>query len=282
MTKSNALAGQLFVVATPIGNLEDITLRAIRVLQTVDRIAAEDTRHAQMLLNHLRIEKPMLALHNFNERERAETLLAALQKGESIALISDAGTPLISDPGFHVVKLARDAGMKVTPIPGACAAIAALSVAGLPTDQFTFIGFLPAKSVAKTTQLQQLVCDTRTLIFYEAPHRLLATLECLQAVFAQRQIVIARELTKLFESIYQGSAAELLQHFADHADQLRGEIVILVAGSSKQQEQTKALKAEVVLDILLRELPIKQAAQLASDITGERKNKLYDLALAKK
>ena len=224
----------------------------------------------------------MLALHNFNERERAETLLAALMKGESIALISDAGTPLISDPGFHVVKLARDAGIKIIPIPGACAAIAALSVAGLPTDQFTFVGFLPAKTAAKTTALQSILTETRTLIFYEAPHRLIATLETLQTVFADREIVVARELTKLFETIYQGSAESLLAHFATHGDEVRGEIVILVAGSEVAQSHSGALDGEKILDILLRELPIKQAAQLASEITGERKNKLYDLALKKK
>lgn len=281
MTKPNTPAGQLFVVATPIGNLEDITLRAIRVLQTVDRIAAEDTRHAKLLLNHLHIEKPMLALHNFNERERAETLLAALQKGESIALISDAGTPLINDPGFHVVKMARDAGIKIVPVPGPCAAIAALSVAGLPTDQFTFVGFLSAKVAAKITQLQSLSSETRTLIIYEAPHRLLATLEALQSVFTTREIVVARELTKLFETIYQGTAESLLAHFTKQTDELRGEIVILVAGNT-QQDESKTVNAEAVLAILLRELPIKQAAQLASEITGERKNKLYDLALKKK
>lgn len=279
----NDKMGTLFVVATPIGNLQDITLRAIEMLKMVDRIAAEDTRHAATLLNHFSINKPTLSLHDFNERERLQQLLALLQQGESIALISDAGTPLISDPGYHLVKEAHLANIPVVPIPGPCAAIAALSVSGLPTDRFVFEGFLPHKEEACLTRLRQLRRETRTLIFYEAPHRLLKTLHYLNTVFgAQRHAVIARELTKTYESIISTDLAGLVQWYDTHQDQLRGEIVILVEGSDEALTTSKEVVVEEVLDVLLAALPLKQATQLASQITGAKKNELYQLALRKK
>ena len=193
--------GTLYVVATPIGNLDDLTFRAAATLKQVDRIAAEDTRHSGALLKHYSIAKPMVSLHNFNEKERLQSILGYLAEGESIALISDAGTPLISDPGFHLVNAVRAAGHKVVPVPGACAAIAALSAAGLPTDKFSFEGFLPAKAEARRQQLKSLLSETRTLVFYEAPHRLLDALQSMVDVFGgDRLAVVARELTKHYES----------------------------------------------------------------------------------
>lgn len=275
--------GTLYVVATPIGNLQDITLRAIEVLKKVERIAAEDTRHSAPLLKHLNINKPTISMHEFNERDRLAVILDYIQAGESVALISDAGTPLISDPGYHLVKKAKELGVPVVVIPGACAAIAALSVAGLPTDRFTFEGFLPAKSEGRRQRLKELLHEPRTLIFYEAPHRLQAALQSMVEVFgADRPAVVARELTKLYESVLAKSLAELVEYYAIHTDEQRGEIVILVRGTDEAQAETREVIPEQVLDILLEELPLKQAATLASKITGERKNVLYELALLKK
>lgn len=279
----NNKTGTLYVVATPIGNLQDMTLRAIEVLKKVDRIAAEDTRHAAPLLKHFSINKPTLSMHEFNERDRLKIVLAYLEDGESVALISDAGTPLISDPGFHLVREAKKQGVDVVPIPGPCAAIAALSVAGLPTDKFTFEGFLPAKQEARRNRLSQLLHETRTMIFYEAPHRLLPVLQTLTEVFGEeRQAVVARELTKLHESVMTGPLLELFKRYEANPSTLRGEVVILVDGIDEETSASKEVIPEHVLDILLEELPVKQAAALASRITGERKNVLYELALAKK
>lgn len=275
--------GTLYVVATPIGNLQDMTLRAIEVLKKVDRIAAEDVRHSTPLLKHFLINKPTFSLHEFNERERVTLIVTHLQKGESIALISDAGTPLISDPGFHLVREAKAAGIKVEPVPGPCAAIAALSASGLPTDKFSFEGFLPAKEEGRRHRLASLLNETGTLIFYEAPHRLLASLQSMAHIFgSKRQAVVARELTKIYESFISGNFTELVQYYETHADELRGEIVILVAGGDETERKVAEVLPERVLDILLEELPLKQAAGLASKITGERKNLLYEMALAKK
>jgi 16S rRNA (cytidine1402-2'-O)-methyltransferase len=283
MTITSKKTGVLYVVATPIGNLQDITLRAIETLKQVDMIAAEDTRRAGQLLKHLSINKPMMSLHEFNERERLAMVLDHLQHGESIALISDAGTPLINDPGFYLVREAKAQGIKVVPVPGACALIAALSASGLPTDKFTFEGFLPVKAEACKNRLTELLHETRTLIFYEAPHRLMSALESLQSVFGgERKAVIARELTKIHESILVNDLAHLLAYYKAHEDEQRGEIVILVAGCEEEKSPTKEVVPEQVLDILLEELPVKQAASLAAKITGERKNVLYDLALSKK
>ncbi len=276
-------AGTLYVVATPIGNLDDITLRAIETLKKVDRIAAEDTRHAAPLLKHFSIEKPMLSIHDFNERERLAIILEYLHEGESVALISDAGTPLISDPGFHLVRYARAEGINIVPIPGPCAAIAALSVAGLPTDKFTFEGFLPAKSEARKNRLELLLHESRTMIFYEAPHRLVSSLQTMREVFGDmRNAVVARELTKLYESVLAMPLSKLVARYEEKPNEQRGEIVILVEGIDEEESETKEVMPEKVLDILLSELPLKQAAALASKITGERKNVLYEMALTKK
>ena len=271
--------GTLYVVATPIGNLDDLTFRAIAVLKQVDRIAAEDTRHSGALLKHYSIAKPMVSLHNFNEKERIQSILGYLAAGESIALISDAGTPLISDPGFHLVNAVRGAGHQVVPVPGACAAIAALSASGLPTDKFSFEGFLSAKAQARREQLKNLFNETRTLVFYESPHRLLETLQSMAEVFGgDRQAVVARELTKHYESFLHQPLSALLSYYETHADECRGEIVILVSGAdiSVSDETTAALPT---LEILLQELPLKQAVTLAAKITGARKNGLYEKAL---
>ncbi|RDI44764.1 16S rRNA (cytidine(1402)-2'-O)-methyltransferase [Aquicella lusitana] len=276
--------GTLYVVATPIGNLQDISLRAIEVLKKVDRVAAEDTRHAMQLLNHFSINKPTLSLHEFNERERVGVLLAYLQQqGESVALVSDAGTPLISDPGFLVVREAKAVGIPVVPVPGPCAAITALSVSGLATDRFIFEGFLPAKEEARRQRLTLLRHEKRTLIFYEAPHRLLDTLQSMSTVFgSQRKAVVARELTKVHESVLAMDLAALIAWFTSHPDQQRGEIVILVTGAEEEKQHAKEVIPKEALAILLEELPLKQAVALASKITGERKNVLYELALSMK
>jgi 16S rRNA (cytidine1402-2'-O)-methyltransferase len=279
----NSKMGTLYVVATPIGNLQDITLRAIDILKTVDRIAAEDTRHSAPLLKHFSIQKPIISMHEFNERERLNAILMYLEQGESIALISDAGTPLVSDPGFHLVREARARGITVSSLPGPCAAISALSVAGLPTDKFTFEGFLPPKQEARRHRLAFLLHEQRTMIFYEAPHRLLSVLETMGEVFGlSRNGVVARELTKIHESVLSGDLKELIGHFTSHPGELRGECVILIKGIEEEASPTKEVIPEEVLDILLVELPIRQAVALASKITGERKNVLYEIALLKK
>jgi 16S rRNA (cytidine1402-2'-O)-methyltransferase len=275
--------GTLYIVATPIGNLQDITLRAIEVLKKVDRIAAEDTRHSSPLLKHFSINKPSISMHEFNERERLKVILEHLQQGESVALISDAGTPLISDPGFHLVREAKAQGINVVSIPGPCAAIAALSVAGLPTDKFTFEGFLPAKPEARRNRLALLLHEARTMIFYEAPHRLLSTLQTMMEVFGgTRMATVAREITKIHESVLTDELAGLVSHYTAREKELRGEFVILVEGIDEEASVSKEVIPEEVLDALLEELPLKQAAALASKITGERKNVLYEMALAKK
>lgn len=277
---ANKEMGTLYVVATPIGNLDDMTLRAVEVLKAVDQIAAEDTRHSMPLLKHYSITKPIISMHEFNERDRLFSILERLEAGDSVALISDAGTPLISDPGFRLVREAKIRNIKVVPIPGACAAIAALSAAGLPSDRFVFEGFLPAKNEARQHRLEKFLHESRTIIFYEAPHRLLETLESMAHVFGEsRQAVVARELTKLFESVQTKPLSELIQHFKINTKEQRGEIVILVEGIQEEESETRAVVPETVLQILLADLPMKQAVLLASKITGERKNKLYELAL---
>ncbi|VVC76356.1 Ribosomal RNA small subunit methyltransferase I [Aquicella siphonis] len=275
--------GTLYIVATPIGNLQDMTPRAVEVLKTVDRIAAEDTRHSAPLLKHFSIVKPSISMHEFNERERLSIILDYLYEGESVALVSDAGTPLISDPGYHLVREARSRGIKVVPLPGPCAAIAALSVAGLPTDKFSFEGFLPAKPESRRNRLALLLHESRTMIFYEAPHRLLPVLKAMAEVFGgERRAVTARELTKIHESVLAETLAKLVAHFETHENELRGEFVIVLQGADESQSETREVIPENVLDILLEELPLKQAVALASKITGERKNVLYEMALAKK
>lgn len=274
-------AGILYVVATPIGNLEDISARALRVLGEVQLIAAEDTRHSKRLLQHFGIGTPLVACHDHNEREEGSRLVARLLAGEHLALVSDAGTPLISDPGFHLVRAARRAGVKVVPVPGPSAVITALSAAGLPSDRFSFEGFLPAKTAGRQQRLQALVQDPRTLIFYEAPHRLLDCLADMRKVFGDaRTAVLGRELTKTFETLHDAPLGALHDWVAADSNQQRGECVLLIEGW-QEPEGEEALSAEVlrVLDLLLAEMPLKRAAALAAEITGVRKNLLYQAAL---
>lgn len=280
----NATAGTLYVVATPIGNLDDISARALRILGEVALIAAEDTRHSLRLLQHFGIDTPLAACHEHNEREEGGRFLATLQAGSDVALISDAGTPLISDPGYHLVRQARRAGVRVVPVPGACALIAALSAAGLASDRFVFEGFLPARQAARLTRLEALREEARTMIFYEAPHRIVECLADLQAVFGgTRQAVLGRELTKTFETLKGLPLAELRQWVEADANQQRGECVVLVEGwQAPEGEDAVDAQALRVLELLLDELPLKRAAALAAQITGVRKNLLYQLALERK
>lgn len=273
--------GTLYVVATPIGNLDDISARALKVLAEVALIAAEDTRHSARLMQHFGIATPLQACHEHNERDQGGRFLARLQAGEDVALISDAGTPLISDPGYHLVRQARAAGVSVVPVPGACALVAALSAAGLPSDRFIFEGFLPAKAVGRRARLELLKEEPRTLIFYEAPHRILECLEDMRAVFgAERPALLARELTKAFETLKGLPLAELCSWVAADSNQQRGECVVLVAGwQAAEADAPVDAEAVRVLDLLLKEMPLKRAAALASEITGVRKNLLYQLAL---
>ncbi len=273
-------AGSLYIVATPIGNLGDMSPRAIEVLQGVDHIAAEDTRHSAPLLRHFGISTPMLALHDHNERQISKTVIDRLLAGERIALISDAGTPLISDPGFHLARLAHQAGVKVVPIPGPSALIAALSAAGLPTDSFVFEGFLPAKRVARRKQLERLVEEVRTLAFYESPHRIVECLEDMREVFgAQREAVLARELTKKFETIKSASLETLFAFVRSDSNQQKGEFVLLVAGAAAAGKSELSAETCRIARLLGAELPLKQAASLAAQITGAKKNALYKYLL---
>lgn len=268
----------LYIVATPIGNLADISARGAAVLAGVDMIACEDTRHSQRLLDHLQINKPLRAYHEHSDGSADTKLIESLAAGQSIALISDAGTPLIADPGYRLVGAARAAGIKVVAIPGPCAAIAALSIAGLPSDQFRFCGFLPARASARDKALEQLADDRATLIFYEAPHRIVESLEAMAAVWGgERRAAIGRELTKAFETLLDGSLAELAARVAIDRDQQRGEIVVIVAGNSTQQGST--VEQRRVLTVLLRELPLKRAAAVAAELLGGDKRSYYRLGL---
>lgn len=274
------MSGTLFVVATPIGNLGDMVPRAVAILQTVDLIACEDTRHTGRLLTHFTIDKPLVAYHDHSDVDQTRRVLDALEAGQRVALLTDAGTPLVSDPGYQLVRLARERGVEVCPIPGACAAIAALSVAGLPSDRFTFEGFLPARQGPRCKRLESLVSESRTLIFYEAPHRVLETFGDLCAVFgADREGFLAREMTKSFETFMAGSLGELERNIAADANQQRGEIVIIVRGVSAANTDAGQAEQVRVLSLLLEELPLKQAATLAARITGASKNVLYQKAL---
>ncbi|EJO94187.1 uroporphyrin-III C/tetrapyrrole methyltransferase [Ectopseudomonas mendocina DLHK] len=275
--------GTLYVVATPIGNLDDISARALRILREVALIAAEDTRHSARLMQHFGIGTPLAACHEHNERDQGGRFLARLEAGEDVALISDAGTPLISDPGYHLVRQARAAGFAVVPVPGACALIAALSAAGLPSDRFIFEGFLPAKAAGRRARLEQVRKEPRTLIFYEAPHRILECLEDMRAVFGgERQALLARELTKTFETLKGLPLDELCAWVAADSNQQRGECVVLVAGwQAPEGEEAVSAEALRVLDLLLAEMPLKRAAALAAEITGVRKNLLYQVALTR-
>ncbi|AMA44843.1 methyltransferase [Pseudomonas sp. 22-AL-CL-001] len=280
---SKSTTGTLYVVATPIGNLDDISARALKILGAVKLIAAEDTRHSVRLLQHFGIQTPLAPCHEHNERDEGSRFIARLLAGDDVALVSDAGTPLISDPGYHLVRQARAAGITVVPVPGACALIAALSAAGLPSDRFMFEGFLPAKAVGRRARLEQVKEEPRTLIFYEAPHRILECLQDMQAVFGdERPAVLARELTKTFETLKGLPLAELRAFVESDSNQQRGECVVLVAGwSAPEDDQAVSTQALRVLDLLLAEMPLKRAAALAAEITGVRKNLLYQAALEK-
>lgn len=273
-----AQPGVLYVVATPIGNLEDLSPRAREVLAAADLVAAEDTRHSAVLLSHFGIRTPLVSLHEHNEAERSAELLAKLRDGARVALVSDAGTPLISDPGFDLVRAARRAGVTVTPIPGACALVAALSVSGLPTDRFVFEGFLPAKSTARRARLAELAPETRTLVFYESVHRLRESLEDMAVAFGPgRPAVLARELTKLHEGVREATLAVLAEWAGRDPAAAKGEVVLVVAGSP--EAAVSDAEADRILNALLVELPVKQAASLAAAITGLKKNSLYQRAL---
>lgn len=279
---ANNTAGRLYVVATPIGNLEDMTPRAVNVLKRVACVACEDTRHSARLMAHFAIDAPLVAYHDHSHEQRTQQLLARLQSGEDIALISDAGTPLVSDPGYRLVRAAGDAGIPVVPVPGASALVAALSAAGLPSDRFAFEGFLPAKATARQKQLAALAADPRTLIFYEAPHRLLDSLRDMQAAFGgEREAVMARELTKTFETIRRSPLAELIDFVAADSNQQRGEIVLLLRGAPAAPSELDP-GAEHTMRVLLEELPLKQAAAIGAKLTGLRKNDLYQWALGLK
>jgi len=278
-------AGALFVVATPIGNLQDLSPRAAACLRDADLLLAEDTRHTRTLLEACGIARPassIESLHEHNERERVPALVARLQAGARIALVTDAGTPLMSDPGSLLVAAAARAGVEIVAVPGPCAAIAALSIAGLATDRFVFEGFLPAKAMARREALGRLAHESRTLVFYEAPHRLAATLDDLAAVFgAEREASIAREITKRFEHVYRGTLAALVRQCGADPNMVRGEIVLVVAGAPAAADaDADALAAERVLSVLLQELPVSQAARIAAQLTGRSRKELYERALA--
>ena len=275
--------GILYVVATPIGNLGDITLRALETLKSVDAIAAEDTRHSSGLLNHFGISKKLIAVHEHNEHQSAEKLLAQLKNGENIALVTDAGTPGISDPGAVVVDFVRKAGIKVVPIPGVSAVVAALSASGITQNGFYFHGFLPASGAARRKVLQSLKTQTVTLVLYEAPHRIVECIEDIaQVLGSERRITFARELTKTFETIYTCPASNASAWLQTDANQQRGEFVLLIEAEPPQETQEISEEAQRVLKCLLADLPLKQAVALATEITQLKKNDLYELALALK
>ncbi|MEZ5494340.1 MAG: 16S rRNA (cytidine(1402)-2'-O)-methyltransferase [Pseudomonadales bacterium] len=268
----------LYLVATPIGNLADMVPRAVAVLQSVDAIAVEDSRHSGKLLQHFNISKPLIPYHDHNERDAAERLLQLLQQQKSVALISDAGTPAIADPGYRLVRLAHQHGVRVESVPGPCAAITALAGSGLPSDRFLFCGFLPAKQQARCNQLQTLMHETATLIFYEAPHRLADTVQDLLTVFGgAREVCLARELSKQYETLWLTTLTELTQALAEKRVEERGEIVLVVAGNT--QKNTDNGEDDRILKILLADLPVKQAAALTAQITGTAKRELYQRAV---
>lgn len=270
---------RLYIVATPIGNLQDMTLRAIEVLKQVDLILAEDTRQTGKLLQHYQINKPIISAHQHNERRVVTRVLERLAAGDVLGLVSDAGTPLIRDPGQVVVQAVIDAGYPVIPIPGVSALTTALSVSGFSADRFLFEGFLPSKTGDRKRCLHALAQETRSLVFFESPHRITASLTDMITCFGeQRRVMVGREMTKLFETYLHGELGELLHRVTEDPNQRRGEFVIVVAGNPVQTN-TNAFDAQTVLEILLQELPSKQAASLAAKITGGRKNKLYQMAI---
>ncbi|MDQ9019789.1 16S rRNA (cytidine(1402)-2'-O)-methyltransferase [Acinetobacter sichuanensis] len=273
------MSAQLFVVATPIGHLDDMTYRAIEVLKSVAVVAAEDTRQSAQLLKHYNISTPLTACHDHNESNKINILIERLKNGENIALVSDAGTPLISDPGFKLVRAAQENNIRVIPVPGACAAIAALSAVGLPSDRFSFEGFLPSKQSQRLLQLEKLKHETQTLIIYEAPHRILDCVKDMVDVFgAERPVGFAREITKTFETIKKMTLAELLHFIESDHHQQKGEIV-LVIGGAPQEHDVKQEKLDQLLIRLLEDLSVKAASQLVADLTGVKKKVAYQRAL---
>ncbi|GAA0580281.1 16S rRNA (cytidine(1402)-2'-O)-methyltransferase [Halomonas salifodinae] len=275
--------GALYVVATPIGNLEDLSPRAARVLAEAALVAAEDTRHSGRLLRHLGIERPLLSLHEHNEASRVARIAAHLAAGEDVALISDAGTPLICDPGFVLVRELRRLGHRVVPVPGPCALVTALSAAGLPTDRFLFRGFLPAKGGARRARLEALAERDETLVFYESPHRIRDTLADIAVCYGERHLVLARELTKTFETFLEGAASTLLEVLAADPDQARGEFVVMVAGAPPREVDAVTLEGETLLAALLSEgVGVKQSAAVATRVLGGTKKQWYAQAQALK
>ena len=274
-------AGTLYIVATPIGNLGDITQRALDTLQQVDKVCAEDTRNTRKLLTHFGIQAELKALHDHNEQHKINQIKAWLDAGENIALVSDAGTPLISDPGYHLVSILGKEGYRIVPIPGASAIIAALSVAGLPTDRFTFEGFLPAKTTGRNKALLQNKQQPRTQVYYESSHRIVATINAMLEIFGEdRKVVLARELTKMYEQIFRGKLVDLQAWISDDLMHQKGEFVLVVEGATEQKNNDMPnCSNEELLKILVDELPVKQAAGLAAKLTGKKKNELYKQAM---
>ncbi|UCH41607.1 MAG: 16S rRNA (cytidine(1402)-2'-O)-methyltransferase [Gammaproteobacteria bacterium] len=273
------MAGVLYIVATPIGNLDDISLRAIATLKSVDLIAAEDTRHSRHLLHHFGIETPLLSCHEHNEAARSKEILAKLEAGSDVALISDAGTPLISDPGYRLVSAARRQGIPVSPIPGANSAIAALSAAGLPTESFHFAGFLSARTAERASQLQALRAVPGTLVLFESSHRIESLLEQLTQVFPRHRCVVAKELTKLHEKFLLGTAAEVREIFTGDDKLRKGEFVVLIDNQADKKASAPDSDDVRLLRILLDELSVKMAVKIAMRLTGKKKNEIYQLAL---
>ncbi len=276
----NNLSGILYIVATPIGNLQDITARALDIFNQVDLIAAEDTRHSGLLLSHYGIKKPFFALHDHNEQQKADLLVEKLRQGNHIALISDAGTPLISDPGFHVVRKCRQAGIRVVPLPGACAAITALCASGVASDRFCFEGFLPAKSKARRDKLTELADEARTLIFYESTHRILDSLTDVETVLgADRYVVLAREITKTWETIIGDEVGQLRTWLAEDPNRTKGEMVLIIEGKSAESSAEFSQQAIKALQLIAQELPLKKAAAIVAELYGYKKNALYQFGL---
>lgn len=273
------MSGVLYIVATPIGNLDDISLRAIETLREVALIAAEDTRHSGLLLKHLGVETPMISCHQHNEQKRSPEIIARLESGEDVALISDAGTPLISDPGYRLVEAARQQGIRVSPIPGASSLIAALSASGLPTERFYFCGFLSAKSGEREKRLRELKTMPATLVLFESSHRIVDLLEQIEAVFALRRCIVAKELTKLHERFLDGNAAELRRQLAADSQLTKGEFVVLIDNSELPGQNRLQGDDIELLSILLDESNLKTAVRIAIRLTGKSKNEIYHQAL---
>ena len=274
----NSKTGTLYIVATPIGNLGDMTERGIRVLQQADLVLAEDTRRASILFSQFDIHTPIWSCHEHNERKQLPAIFERLSQGQSVALISDAGTPLISDPGFVLVREAAEKNIEIVPIPGASALIAALSASGLPTDRFVFEGFMPSKSAARATFLAARNAETATMVFYESSHRIVESLSAVVSEMgASRRVVVAREITKKFESFYRGEAAEVATQIAAADDHQKGEFVVMVAGAPERSiEEAEALK---LLALLSEELPLKKASKIAAKWFGVKPNALYQLTV---